>query len=85
MKGFIYSLFVSINLFVPRLFAGSLPVGMWEGVWNKYGMDYYLLQVNDNNQHRLLVSKFVSQLKHGSIYEFTDNDVSCKNALCHVY
>ncbi len=84
MKGFIHKTLIASALFISQVSASALPTGLWEGVESKLALDYYMLSITEGNEHYLYVSAMSSQLKRGSIYRFSDNDVTCEKELCHL-
>lgn len=60
-----------------------LSPGLWEGI-SEEGMQYTLLQINENGEHFIFELHIPSGLKYVKRLSFGDEDVSCKENQCTI-
>ena len=61
----------------------KLEPGLWEGISQKSGMDYYLLQLKDSGEHQLIVANIASAFRRFKVYPFKNEDISCDYSACN--
>ncbi|MUH72706.1 hypothetical protein [Psychrosphaera haliotis] len=82
-------LFVSLMCFAlisPVTFATTKPIkleaGIWEGISDQVGMNYNILDVNEDGQHAFYIANMASAMRYIKRIPFTDNNITCTSAEC---
>jgi hypothetical protein len=80
--GIATSLFINVSNATQPEHNISLQAGLWEGISDEYGTDYYLLQLNEDNNHRLYITKMSSAFRQVRQLPFTTEDIRCSASEC---
>ena len=60
----------------------KLEAGLWEGVSDQAGMNYNILDLNEDGQHAFYIANMASAMRYIKRIPFTDNDITCTSAEC---
>jgi hypothetical protein len=87
MKWFLSSAILSIAFLINTAFAENTPgltlgSGLWEGISETNGTNYYLLQLNDNGEHKLFIANLASAFRYVKQMPFDNNDINCTPSEC---
>jgi len=60
----------------------SLGSGLWEGISETNGTNYYALQLDDSGEHKLFIANLASAFRYVKQLSFDDNDINCTSSEC---
>ena len=87
MRWFLSSAILSIAFLINTAFAESTPSlslgsGLWEGISETNGANYYLLKMNDSVEHKLFIANLASAFRYVKQMPFDNNDINCTSSEC---
>ena len=87
MRWFLNIAILSIAFLINTAFAENTPnlplgSGLWEGISETNGANYYLLQLNDNGEHKLFITDLASAFRRVKQMPFANNDINCTSSEC---
>lgn len=63
----------------------ELETGLWEGISDQSGHNYYLLQVNkEEGKHELFIANVASAFQYIKKLPFSNSDISCRSFECTI-
>ena len=78
---------ISLVFFINTALAESannfrIESGLWEGISDAHGADYYLLQINDDGDHKLIIGNIASAFRYTQLLSFDNNNIKCTPSEC---
>lgn len=87
MRRFLRNAILCIAFLTNTAFAESPPSlslvsGLWEGISETNGTNYYLLQLNDSGEHKLFVANLASAFRYVKQMPFDNDNINCTSSEC---